>query len=438
MELNQTHDPARRSWLSDANNATTDFPIQNLPFGVFRTAGRARGGVAIGDHIVDLGAGLEAGLFADAAAEAARAASGPSLNRLMAMGQGPASALRARLSDLLRDDYPERGRIEALVRRVLVPTAQAELLMPAQVGQFTDFLNSSFHTGRIAGNDEQGNPKVPPAFKWLPIAYNSRASSVVVSGTPIRRPNGQWRDAGAQPRFGPEPNLDFELELGLWIGPGNELGHPIPIAQAGSHIFGFCLLNDWSARGIQFWESVLGPFLGKSMGTTVSPWVVTAEAMLPFRCAAFQHAAGDPAPLPYLYSQDEQAQGGYDLEMEALIETAAMRARHIAPARICLSNFRYMYWTLGQILTHHASNGCNLGPGDLLGSGTCSGPAIEQAACLLEKTLRGTRPWTLPDGEQRVYLEDDDEVIFRARASRPGYVTIGFGECRGRILPALA
>jgi fumarylacetoacetase len=438
--LNPTHDSTRRSWVTAANQPDSDFPIQNLPLGIFRRSGETpRGAVAIGDQVLDLAAALEAGLFSGEAAEAARAARGPTLNLLMALGNRFASALRARLSDLLRIDGPERSRVEAVSGRLLVPMAQAELMLPVQVSGFTDFMTSTFHAARGGRIRNPQNP-LSPNFKYLPEAYNSRASSVRVSGEPVRRPNGQWKPADAEaPVFGPCRQQDFEMELGMFVGPGNSLGTPIPIEEAPQHIFGFCLLNDWSARDIQVWESQpLGPFLGKSSSTTISPWVVTAEAMAPFRIAAFKREPGDPALLPHLHSEADQNEGGLDLAMEAYILTARMRDRGEPPVRISDTNFRFLYWTWAQMLAHHASNGCNLVPGDLFGSGTVSGPADDSRSCMLELTERGSHAMRLPNGEQRAWLEDGDEIIFRAHAAREGQVRIGFGECRARIDPALA
>ncbi|HZT50495.1 MAG TPA: fumarylacetoacetate hydrolase family protein, partial [Stellaceae bacterium] len=321
-KLNETHDPKRQSWVASANTADTDFPIQNLPFGVFRRGEtEARGGVAIGDCIFDLAAAAKAGLFSGAAAEAARAASGPVLNPLFALGNRAASALRAQLSDLLRTDSPDRARVERLADRLLVPMREAALQLPGRIGNYTDFLCSKFHSGRMASATG-----LPDAFAYMPIAYHSRASSVVVSGTPVRRPNGQYRADGAV-RFGPEPWQDYELELAVVIAAGNPLGTPLPLDRAADEIFGYCLLNDWSARGIQIWESrPLGPFLGKSQSTTISPWIVTSEALAPFRCPAFARAADEPKPLPHLFSEADQAEGGIDLGMEAFVLTPRMRA----------------------------------------------------------------------------------------------------------------
>lgn len=428
--LNDTHDPARRSWVRSANHPDTDFPIQNLPFGVFRRrSGAPRGGVAIGEQIVDLAAALEAGLFVPEVAETARAAAGPTLNPLMALGNGPASALRAALSDLLRSDGPARGRAEP----VLVPMAEAGMETPTAIGDFTDFLCSHDHTMRMSPTG-----KAPPAFASMPLAYHSRASSVRVSGAPVVRPNGQFRAPDETIRFGPEPALDFELELGAFIGPGNALGRPIGIEGARQHLFGYCLLNDWSARSMQAWEMVpLGPFLAKSLLTSISPWVVTAEAMAPFGAPAHTRQTGDEAP-PHLSCPEDQAEGGMDIAMEARLLTSNMRQTDEPPARITRTSFLNCTWTFAQMVTHHASNGCNLQPGDLIGSGTMSGSSDEARACMAELTARGSEPLTLPGNERRSWLEDGDDVVFHATAERDGFVPIGFGECRGRIEPALS
>lgn len=433
IQLDRSHDGAARSWEPSANREGTDFPVQNLPLGIFRRRGEPdRAGVALGDFVVDLAVLREAGLLAGDAAAAAAAAAGPTLNPLLAQGRGPARALRLALFDLLGEGGAGSGRAKALRERLLVPIAEAELALPAAIGGFTDFLTSADHTLRMGRN------ALPPAFTQIPIAYNSRASSVRVSGEEVRRPNGVWREVeGEKVAFGPEPWLDFELELGAFVAGENALGAPIPIEAAADRLFGYCLLNDWSARRIQFLESMLGPFLGKSLSTTISPWIVTADALLPFAVAARPRPEAE-RPLPHLSSADDQEHGGLDIVMDALLSTAAMRARHEPPHRLTRAGFRLMYWTFAQMLTHHASNGCNLRPGDLFGSGTVSGPTDDSRACLAEISQRGTVAFVLPGGEERTWLEDGDEVIFRARASREGFASIGFGECRGRIAPAPA
>jgi len=436
-EVNETHDPARRSWVASANRPGCDFPIQNLPFGVFQAAGRApRGGVAIGELIFDLKVAAAAGLFSPAAREAAQAADSANLNALMAMPPAQVSALRHELSDLLRADGPDRHRVESLAADLLVPMQQATYLLPAAIGGFTDFFASVDHVTRTS-RLLRADAEPPAAFKHLPMAYIARASSVVVSGTPVVRPRGQRRLSGGGLEFAASRTLDYELEGGIFVGVGNALGRPIPIAAAGAHIFGLCLLNDWSARDIQRWESVpLGPFLGKSFCSTISPWIVTTEALAPFRAALSSHAADDPKPLAYLHNAADQAEGVFNVELTAALQTAAMRERGLAPARTSRTNLTALYWTAAQMIAHHTSNGCNLRPGDLLGTGTASGPTDESRGCLLELTSGGKQPIQLPTGETRSWLEDGDEVVFRGRASRAGFVPIGFGECRGRIVPA--
>ena len=429
MDLNATHDPKRKSFVTAANAPDADFPIQNLPFCVFARAGENfRGGVAIGDRVLDLATALSAGLFSGTAEKAAQATSGPHLNPLMALGNGYASALRARLSDLLRSDAAQ----QEIVKPLLIEQAQARFAVPAAVGTFTDYLCSYDHTMRMSRTGE-----LPPAFKHLPIAYHSRASTVIC-GDGFHRPNAQAKDKDGNVRFGPEQALDFELEMGAYVAVGNAVGAPIPLSRANDHIFGYCLLNDWSARGIQAWESnPLGPFLGKSFATSISPFIVTPEALLPFRVPSRERAAGDPQPLPYLSDPGDRALGGIDITLDAYLLTPRMRTAGAAPARVTRTNFRHMYWTFAQMLTHHASNGCSLQPGDILASGTTSGPTDDSRACLAEISARGSKPFALPSGESRTYLQDGDEVVFRGRAERDGHVGIGFGECRGVVLPAV-
>lgn len=435
-KLNDTHDPDRKSWVESANRHGGDFSIQNLPFGVFRDGNGARGGVAIGDSIFDLKAGLSAGLFSGKAKEAAAAAVGPKLNPLMALGNVHASALRARLSDLLRTDGPERKRVESLAGELLVPMAAATLELPCEIAAYTDFFTSIFHAER-GGRFRNPSQPLTPNFKHIPIAYSGRATSIRPSGSAFRRPMGQYRDKDGELRFGHEPRQDFELEVGAFMARGNSLGTPIPLSGARDHIFGYCLLNDWSARAIQAWETVpAGPFQGKSFYSTVSPWVVTGEALAPFHCPNFVRAPDDPKPLPYLYTDENETEGGIDLRLEAFILTTRMRAAGEAPARITVTNLTTLYWTFGQMVTYHASNGCNFLPGDLIGSGTTSGPTDESRACLNELSAFNTVDIQLPNGETRRYLEDGDEVILRARAERAGQVSVGFGDCRGRVDPA--
>jgi len=428
MKLNDTHDPSRKSWVASANQPDTDFPIQNLPLGIFRRGGIARGGVAIGDQIFDLTAAIDLGLFSGEAADAARASAGDSLNPLMVLGNGAASVLRSRLSDLLRFDGPERTRVESHADRLLIPMSSAEMLLPAKIGNFTDFVCSTFHAQRAA-RKPLDSPLTGPLC-YLPVAYHGRASSIRISGEEIQRPHGQFKDSDGVVQFGPSQAMDFELELGAFVSSGNALGSPIPIDSAPSHIFGYCLLNDWSARDIQFWESMLGPFLSKSLSTTISPWIISPEALAPFRAPIFSPAQPDwPQPFAYLNSGTDSSEGGFEIELAIYLSTSRMRELGETAARIVTTNSKYAYWSFAQMIAHHTSNGCNLQPGDLLGSGTISGPIEESRACLMEHT----EPFQLPNGESRRYLEDEDEVTFKARAKRDGSVAIGFGECRARI-----
>lgn len=427
----------RRSWI-DSANGHPDFPLQNLPLGVFSSPGREpRGGVAIGEHILDLKAALAADLFEGEARHAAEAASGASLNAFFALGAGPRRVLREQLQALLAEGSPLQARMQELGASLLPAQAGCQLHLPAQVGDYTDFYVGIHHANNVGRLFRPDNPLLPN-YKHVPIGYHGRASTVVASGAAVRRPNGQTLAPGAEaPGFGPSKRLDYELELGIWIGPGNEMGEAIGIGQAEQHVAGYCLLNDWSARDVQAWEyQPLGPFLAKNFATSVSPWVVTAEALAPFRKAQPARPEGDPQPLPYLLDEHDQAQGAFDIRLEVLLQTAAMREQGIEPLRLALSNTQNMYWTVAQMVAHHSVGGCKLQAGDLFGSGTLSGPAPEAFGSLLESTVGGKQPLELPGGEQRTFLQDGDEVIFRAWCEREGYPRIGFGECRGVILPA--
>ena len=428
-----THDVDLKSWVASANNHP-DFPIQNLPLGVFSPqAGGRRAGVAIGDQILDLPALVETGLLVGEAARFVEAARGGTLNAALALGAAPRRALRQRLSELLREGSSGRAEAELCLHQA---SACAQHL-PAAIGDYTDFYVGIHHATNIGKLFRPDHPLMPN-YKWVPIGYHGRASSVRPSGTPVRRPNGQTKapDA-AEPTFGPCRRLDYELELGIWIGPGNELGEPIPIGQASEHIAGYCLLNDWSARDIQAWEyQPLGPFLSKNFASTVSTWIVTPEALAPFRVAQPARAAGDPAPLPYLADETDQQEGALAITLEVLLSTPALRDRGLPNHRLSLSDARNMYWTPAQMVAHHTSGGCNLNPGDLLGSGTISGPDNEGAGALIETTEGGKNAVQLASGEERRFLEDGDEIILKARCAREGFVPIGFGECRAAILPA--
>jgi fumarylacetoacetase len=432
--IDETHDPRRESWVTSANGHR-EFPIQNLPFGVFSPPGGApRGGVAIGDMVFDLATALEARLFSGEAEKAAEAAAGPVLNPLMALGAPARLALRKRVSELLAADTAERAKIEAMAGRLLHPAGQCTLHLPAAIGEFTDFF-AGIHHARNGGRRRDPNNPLSPNYKYVPVAYHSRASSVRPSNVPIRRPNGQRKapDEPA-PTYGPCRKLDYELELAVWIGPGNAQGEPIPIGRAAEHIFGLGLVNDWSARDVQGWESQpLGPFLGKNFGSTVSPWIVTTEALAPFRVAQPARPDGDPNPLPHLWDAADQREGAFEIALEAFLLSEGLRTKRLPPHLMSASNTTDLYWTLAQLVTHHTSGGCNLRPGDLFGTGTISGPAREGYGSLMELSEDGTRSTMLESGEIRTFLEDDDEVIFRAHCDKPGFVSIGFGECRGRI-----
>lgn len=426
-----THDPQLRSWVQDANGHA-DFPIQNLPFGVFSTLdAEPQPGVAIGDHILSIKALVQACLLeGDALAAAHAAMQGPALNALLALGAPHRKAFRAAVSRLLAEGSPPRPELLHLA-------ADCTTHLPACVGDYTDFyagIHHALNVGRLFRPDDP----LLPNYKWVPIGYHGRSSSLRPSGAPVRRPLGQRKlPDEASPTFGPARSVDFELELGIWVGPGNELGEPIPIDAAARSIAGFCLLNDWSARDIQAWEyQPLGPFLAKSFHTTVSPWIITPEALAPFRRPQPPRTAGDPGPLPYLLSQADQSGGALNVALEVSLLTAAMRRSGVAPQRITASHAGHLYWTPAQLVTHHASNGCDLHPGDLLGTGTISSPEPAGRGSLLEITRSGREPLTLASGEQRRFLEDGDEVSLRARASRKGFVSIGFGECRAVVTPA--
>ncbi len=403
----RTHDPELRSWVESANDPGSGFPIQNLPFGTFEINGHLRLGVAIGDSVLDASTAFGIASMKDA----------------MSMPRGERFDLRRRISAFL-------ARRETAAESLLTPMTAARMLLPCEIGDYTDFYASLHHATNVGKMLRPDNPLLPN-YKWLPVAYHGRASSVVVSGTPVRRPHGEAAENPAgPPGFGPTRRLDYEVELGAFIGPGNRMGSPLPAAEAHEHLFGVCLLNDWSARDIQTWEyQPLGPFLAKSFATSISPWLITMEALEPFRCEPDPRADGDPPALPHLITSSRDA---FAIRLEVWLRSAQMTA----PVRLSSGNFASMYWTLAQMVAHHTSNGCPLRSGDLIGSGTVSGPAKENRGCLLELTWRGTEPIELPGGETRRFLEDGDEVILRGWAEAPGFRSIGLGECRGTILPA--
>jgi fumarylacetoacetase len=430
IELDETHDPARQSWVESANGHA-DFPIQNLPFGVFSVGnGEPRIGVAIGDMILDLKALSGAGLLDE---HWSLALGLSSLNAWFAHGPKDGSALRKRLSDLLSNETYRHAVDKHLVRQ-----ASAEMHLPCAIGDYTDFYVGIHHATNVGRQFRPDNPLLPN-YKYVPIGYHGRASSVRVSGQAVIRPKGQRKPPDADlPDYGPSRRLDYELELGIFIGPGNPLGQPIPIGEAADHIAGYCLLNDWSARDLQAWEyQPLGPFLAKNFLTSISPWVVTPEALAPFRRPMAQRPAGDPAPLPYLSDEEDQSAGGLGIQLEVALQTAKMRETGQAPQQLSRGEAAAaMYWSAAQIVTHHASNGCNLQPGDLIGTGTLSTSEQTGLGSLLEISKGGKEPIALPNGENRSFLEDGDELRLAARCEADGAVTIGFGSCTGRVLPA--
>jgi len=435
--VNETHDPALTSWIESANSPDTDFPIQNLPFGVFSRRGEVerRIGVAIGDKIVDVAESLSANLWSGEARDVARWCDRPTLNELMQAPKDSLSKFRARLSELLVGTPGDEGAINPLPPGALVQMSDAKMHPPAEIGDYTDFYASIYHATNVG---KLFRPEAPllPNYKYVPIGYHGRASSVVLSGSDVTRPSGQTLSSGAlTPTFGPSQMLDYEAEIGFFVGKGNELGNSIGIENAEEHLFGVCLVNDWSARDIQSWEyQPLGPFLSKSFATTISPWVVTWEALEPYRVPAFFRPPGDPQPLPYLSSDKDRHDGGIDLIIEVYIRSMMMREGHLRPSRLSAASLADMYWTPAQMLTHHTSNGCNLRPGDLLGSGTVSGPEAGSQGCLLELTRKGAEAITLPTGEERKFLHDGDEIILRGYLRREGAARIGLGECAGLIV----
>jgi fumarylacetoacetase len=435
--LDATHDPALRSWVVSANDPAADFPIQNLPYGRFRRRGSDepwRIGVAIGDQVLDLKLASEQCPWPRDAASLLEPLARGDLNAFMDQGPTARRTLRAALSKSLAEGSEQGPFLELC----LVPQADAEMALPCTIGDYTDFYTGIHHATTVGKLFRPDNPLLPN-YKWVPIGYHGRGSSLVPSGTPFRRPLGQTKGPDdAAPTFGPCKRLDYELEIGAFVGGGNALGEPIPIDRAEDHLFGLVLLNDWSSRDVQAWEyQPLGPFLSKNFGSTLSPWIVTAEALAPFR-VPFVRDAADPQPLPYLDSAANRDSGALDITLEVWLQTAAMREAGLPHQRLMASNFRDSYWTLAQLITHHASNGCNLGSGDLLGSGTQSGPEADQGGSLLELSGGGKRPLTLANGETRTFLQDGDSVRLRAYCAREGAARIGFGECEGTVLPAPA
>ena len=443
VQLNPTHDATRSSWLVSANAAGSDFPIQNLPFAVFRRKGTAeafRGGVAIGDQVIDLAAVARAACLQGLAAQAAAACAQAALNDFFALGPAAWSSLRHGLFALLEGGATGAG-VEAL-RRCVVPQADVEYSVPARIGDYTDFYTSVHHAANIGKLFRGGDDVLTPNFRWIPIGYHGRVSSIGVSGQTFRRPMGQALPFNATaPVYGPCARLDYELELGIFIGQGNTAGEQIALDATAAHIFGICLLNDWSARDIQAWEyQPLGPFLAKNFATTISPWIVTMEALAPYRLA-WVRPANEPQPLAYLDSPNTRSEGALDIQLEVWLESAQRRAAGIGATRLTHTSFKHQYWTVSQMVAHHTVGGCNLQPGDLLGSGTISGPTLDQAGAMIELTAAGRNPLTLDAGngatEQRGFLQDGDAVILKGWCEKPGLARIGFGENRGTVLPAI-
>ncbi|TPE61137.1 fumarylacetoacetase [Sandaracinobacter neustonicus] len=425
-QTDHTHNPAARCWVKGADGHES-FPVQNLPLGLFSDGDSGpRAGVAIGNFVLDLGGLIDAGLLPelDMLSDLLR----ERLNELLALGAETRRALRHALFALLTD-----ARHRDAVAPFLVPMAHADMHMPCDVGDYTDFYAGIHHAMRV-GKLFRPDAPLLPNYRHVPIGYHGRASSVVLSGTPVKRPQGQLPGADG-PRFGPSERLDLELELGVWIGPGNELGAPVPIAEAAEHIAGFCLLNDWSARDVQTWEyQPLGPFLAKNFLTSISPWIITPEALAPFRERAYPRGADEPTPLPYLMDADDQAHGGLKLELGVWLQTRAMRQAGLPETRLSGGGSQALYWTVQQMLAHHTVNGCNLMPGDLFGTGTISGEADGSEGSLLELTQGGKAPITLPSGETRTFLQDGDRLRISAVARADGFASIGFGECVGEVL----
>ena len=433
--INETHDINLKSWVASANEANCDFPIQNLPFAEVRRKNSDeafRGAVAIGDQVIDLAKVNELGLFSGDAQVAVKAASQATLNEFMGLGQQYWSALRLALSKALREGASEQAQLS----EALIAQADIEFALPCRIGDYTDFYTSIYHATAVGSLFRPDNPLLPN-YKWVPIGYHGRSSSIDVSGQTFHRPNGQTKAPDAEvPSFGPCKRLDYELELGIYLGKGNELGDAIAIENAENHVFGFCVFNDWSARDLQAWEyQPLGPFLAKNFASTVSPWIVTTEALAPFR-TSWTRDENDPQPMDYLESAHNREFGAFDIKMDVQIETEKMRAAGEAPTQVSKSSFKHSYWTVAQMVTHHTVNGCNFQPGDMLGSGTQSGPEHEEAGSLLELSRGGKEKITLANGEQRTFLEDGDNVIMRGWCEKDGFARIGFGSVEGTVLPA--
>ena len=435
MTINETHNPDLKSWVTSANDGATDFPIQNLPFAIFKranTSEKFRAGVAIGDQIVDLKAAHKAGVFPMEMTPILKTLYKPRLNKFMSLGNAVWSDLRLQLSKVLREGSAHIVQLESC----LVAQSQAEYALPARIGDYTDFYTSIHHATNVGKLFRPDNPLLPN-YKWIPIGYHGRSSSIKVSGHEFHRPAGQLKAPDADmPTLAACKRLDYELEVGIYIGEGNELGSPIALDHAENHVFGLGLFNDWSARDIQAWEyQPLGPFLAKNFASTVSPWIVTMEALAPFR-QAWSRDQEDPQPLAYLDSTTLRNTGAVNMQLEVHIQTAGMRQAGLAPECVAISNFNESYWSISQMVAHHSVNGCNLMPGDLFGSGTMSGPNPDNVGALLEATAGGKQPISLSNGEQRTFLEDGDTVVLKGACLNKTAVRIGFGEALATVLPA--
>lgn len=429
--IDHTHDPAARSWVQSATGHD-HFPIQNLPLGSFSTDGiDFRCGVAIGDSILDLRAVASSGLLPVILGEALKASD---LGSLLKLGRPAMTNLRHALFALLGEDSPVQGELAAMLH----DAADCTMALPTRPGGYTDFYAGIVHATNVGSLLRPENPLMPN-YKWIPIGYHGRTSSVRPSGTSVRRPRGQIKSPEAEsPQLQCTDRLDYEVELGLWITGGNALGEPVPIGEAEQYLAGVTLLNDWSARDIQAWEyQPLGPFLAKNFASTVSPWLVTLDALAPFRDAQLPRLDGDPQPLPHLLDAGDQASGGLDIDLTVAMTSEAMRRSGRDVQRLGLTSARHMYWTPAQLIAHHSSNGCNLEPGDLLGTGTISAPTVDGYGSLMEITRGGKDAFALPNGETRRFLQDGDEVILTGHCRKTNYATIGFGECRAMVLPAL-
>ncbi|WP_169569624.1 fumarylacetoacetase [Sneathiella limimaris] len=435
LSLNETHAPNLKSWIATANDGKTDFPIQNLPFAVFRRAGSSDQfaiGVAIGDQILNLRKVANTGALDLGDQNILSAIKSEKLNELMSLGAKSWSTLRKALSQGLREGSAAEGQLKSC----LFPMDEAEYTVPCTIPDYTDFYASVYHATNIGALFRPDNPLLPN-YKWIPIGYHGRSSSIGVSGQTFPRPKGQTKTPDAEtPSFGPCKRLDFELEMGILVGPGTELGDSVSIDQAEEHVFGMCLFNDWSARDIQAWEyQPLGPFLAKNFASTMSPWIVTMEALAPYR-TSFAHPADDPQPMEYLASEQNSKSGGLDINLDVLIQTEKMKSEEQAPHSLATSNMKYSYWTVAQMVTHHTVGGCNLNPGDLMATGTMSGPDATEACAMIELTKGGKEPITLPNGESRTFIEDGDTIVITGHCEREGAVRIGFGSSVGTVIAA--